>query len=70
MKRTSKLSPIAAGLAEIDQWHRWFLDAHAQRLAALELSADQHARELAAVTELGDAVAAHQRVEFFLRQSP
>ena len=56
-------TPIDPGLAEIDAWHQWFLSAHTQRLADLQLPPDQHDRELADVTTLATAVVARMRAD-------
>jgi hypothetical protein len=49
--------PVDEGLQQIADWHAWFRRAHEERLADLQLSPDQHARELADVQRIGEAVA-------------
>lgn len=52
------------GAQQIAEWQAWFLDGHAARLAAADLTPAARASELAAVTALGDAVAARLRDDY------
>ena len=58
---------IDAGLQRIADWQTWFVEAHTQRLTELHLPADQHDRELAAVTAQARAIADHMRAEYEAR---
>ena len=65
----AKQSPaIDAGLAQIDAWGTWFLEAHTARLADLNLPPDQHARDLEMVVRTAEAVVSHMRSDYLARR--
>jgi hypothetical protein len=64
----AKAKTLDAGLQQIADWHRWFISGHTQRLAELNLSPDQHARELADVTRTGAAVVERMRSDYLARR--
>ena len=59
-----------AGLQQIADWGAWFLSAHTQRLAELNLPRDQHDRELADVTRIAAAVTDRMRSDYLARRRP
>lgn len=67
MPRTAK--QIDEGLQHIADWHRWFVDGHTARLAALNLPQEQHDRELAEAIAMGDAVADRMRSDYLSRRT-
>ena len=61
---------LDSGLAEIDAWGTWFLEAHTKRLAEANLPPDQHARDLELVDRTAEAVVARMRSDYFARRTP
>lgn len=57
-----------ANLQQIDDWGRWFLDAHIERLGAAGLTPTEYDRELAAVQALAAAVMERMRDDYQARK--
>lgn len=64
-KATPETDP---GLDKIDEWHRWFVEAHTTRVRAADMSPDQQARELADIKTLAAAIAERMRENYGRRQ--
>ena len=60
---------VDEGLQETDTWGRWFLTAHTQRIAELNLPPDQHDRELASCLAIGEAAVARMKSDYLLRRA-
>ena len=71
MATTQKVAKdTAAGLAEIDAWGDWFINAHTERLRAADLSPEQYARDLAVVTTAAATAVEKMRQDFCARYQP
>jgi hypothetical protein len=65
MPRTAKR--IDEGLQQIEDWHAWFLSAHRQRIADLNLPPADRDRQLVDCIGIGNAVAERMKSDYLAR---